>query len=290
MIANKIFWALGYNQIENFLSTIKRDSLVIAEKATQRRPSGKRTPMTDDDLSEVFERSAQSADGSYRLAAGRALKGKILSGFRYQGTRSDDPNDLVPHEHRRELRALRVFGAWTNLVDMKAGNTLDVIVEENGRGIIKHYLQDVGSTFGVGANGPHEGDEGWEYLYEGGATLRRLFSFGFALSPWQTMDYEDYKSAGIFEGDRFEPRDWKPRVPNLAYIQMRDDDAFWAARRVMAFSDEMIRAIVKTGQLSDPKAEEHLATVLIKRRTGSARSISPASTRWSVRRSTPRVR
>ena len=34
----------------------------------------------------------------------------------------------------------------------------------------------------------------------------------------------------------------------------------------MAFSDEMIRAIVKTGQYSDPRAEEYLAEVLIKRR------------------------
>ena len=34
----------------------------------------------------------------------------------------------------------------------------------------------------------------------------------------------------------------------------------------MAFTDEMIRAVVKTGQFSDPAAERHLADVLIKRR------------------------
>jgi hypothetical protein len=47
---------------------------------------------------------------------------------------------------------------------------------------------------------------------------------------------------------------------------MRDDDAFWAARRVMAFSDDLIRALVKTGQFSDPRAEAYLGDVLIKRR------------------------
>ena len=36
--------------------------------------------------------------------------------------------------------------------------------------------------------------------------------------------------------------------------------------KVMAFSDDLIRAIVKTGQFSDPKAEQYLADVLIKRR------------------------
>ena len=66
----------------------------------------------------------------------------------------------MPHEHRRELRALKVFGAWTNLVDMKAGNTLDVLVPSGQRSLIRHYLQDVGSTFGTGANGPREYDEG----------------------------------------------------------------------------------------------------------------------------------
>ena len=47
---------------------------------------------------------------------------------------------------------------------------------------------------------------------------------------------------------------------------MRDDDAFWAARRVAAFTDDLIRAAVHTGQFSDPAAEKYLADVLIKRR------------------------
>ena len=81
----------------------------------------------------MLERAHRRADGSYRTAAGRLLTGKVLGGFRYLGTRPDDPNDIVPHEHRRELRALRVFGAWTNLTDMKAGNTLDTVVTETAR-------------------------------------------------------------------------------------------------------------------------------------------------------------
>jgi hypothetical protein len=35
---------------------------------------------------------------------------------------------------------------------------------------------------------------------------------------------------------------------------LRDDDAFLAARRVAAFTDEMIRAIVRVGEISDPVA------------------------------------
>ncbi len=57
-----------------------------------------------------------------------------------------------------------------------------------------------------------------------------------------------------------------------AYIEMRADDAFWAARRVMAFTDDLIRAAVHTGQFSDPAAERHVADVLIKRRDAIGRA------------------
>ena len=275
VVATKIFWALGYNQVEYFLTDFRPDALVIDPKATKRRPSGARTPLEQDDVRETLERAHRRADGSYRAAAGRLLPGKVLGGFEYQGTRPDDPNDIVPHQHRRELRALRVFGAWTNLTDMKGGNTLDTVVSDGGRSVVRHYLQDVGSTFGVGANGPHEWNEGWEHVYDGAATKRRLLTFGFGFSPWQTADYEDHPAIGRFEGDAFDPETWKPRSPTAAYVEMRDDDAFWAARRVMAFSDEMIRAIVKTGQFSDPKAEQYLGDVLIKRRDKIGRAYLP---------------
>ena len=274
-IANKLFWALGYNQIEIFITTFDPARAQIDPNATVVRASGARVPYGRNDMDAILERAARSADGTYRATAGRLIPGKVLGPFRYGGTRPDDPNDTVPHEHRRELRALRVFGAWTNLVDLKAGNTLDALVVENGRSIVKHYLQDVGSTFGT-ANNEHEWDQGWEYFYEAGPTKKRLLSFGFALSPWQTMPYTHYTEVGVFEGDRFDPVTWRPQTPTAPYIEMRADDAFWAARRVAAFSDEMIRAAVHVGQFSDPAAERYLASVLIKRRDKIARAYLPA--------------
>ena len=44
------------------------------------------------------------------------------------------------------------------------------------------------------------------------------------------------------------------------------EDAFWAARQVAAFTDEEIRALVETGEYSDPRAAEWIANCLIKRR------------------------
>jgi len=195
VMATKFFWALGYNQVETFLTTLDPKRVAFDPKATIKRPNGKRTPFTRDDLNTILEHVARRPDGSYRVVAGRLLPGKVLGNFRYEGTRPDDPNDLVPHEHRRELRALRVFGAWTNLTDLKARNTLDTLVVENRGAVVKHWLQDVGSTFGMN-NDLHEWDLGWEHFYQGNTTMKRLVSFGFALSPWQTVDYVEKPSIG----------------------------------------------------------------------------------------------
>ena len=233
-VANKIFWALGYWQVENYLVTVEPDELVIGDKrdvhAAVRDASGR---CETRDLDDVLRRAHRSADGSYRAIAARAVPGRPVGGFRYYGTRPDDPNDVVPHEHRRELRALKVFGAWTNLVDMKAGNTLDTVVIENGRSVVRHYLQDVGSTFGTGANGPREYDEGWEYLYEGGLMLKRLLTLGLLhRAVADGADYDENPAIGRFEGEQFDPAAWRPRVPTAAFLRARaDDDVLGGAAR-----------------------------------------------------------
>jgi hypothetical protein len=266
MIANRLFWALGYWQVEYHLGRLKLDDLDIGEKALVETPSGKTRKLDKADLQRVLDNAAKDADGSYRMLASRGVDGKPLGGFKYTGTRPDDPNDTIPHEHRRVLRALKVFGAWTNLVDMKAGNTLDVLeTRENGHKIVRHYLQDVGSTFGTGALGPREWDEGYEYLFEKDLTLKR-FLFGLPIKPWQTVPYNEYPEIGRFSAEAFVPEAWVPRVPTTAIRNARADDTFWAARRVMAFSDDMIRELVKVGRLSDPAAANELAAVLMQRR------------------------
>jgi len=276
MVASRLFWALGYWQAEQFLATVREEDFVIAPDAIIKPPSGRKRPMERSDLQALLRRVHRYEDGTYRIAASKLLPGKVLGGFRYHGTRPDDPNDIVPHEHRRELRALKVFGAWTNLTDMKAGNTIDTLVtDERGRKTVRHWLQDVGSTFGIGANGPHDPWEGWEPFYPGGVAWKRIYSLGFYLSPWQTANYEKHESIGIFEGEKFDPETWHPRTLPGAFLAARDDDNFWAARRVVAFTDEMIRAVVKAAHFSDPAAEKLMADVLIARRDKIGRAYLP---------------
>jgi hypothetical protein len=116
-------------------------------------------------------------------------------------------------------------------------------------------------------NDEYEWDLSHEYFIQTDTTRKRLFSFGFALSDWQTIPYpEYYPSVGRFEGDHFDPRTWHPQTPTTAYMETRADDAFWAARRIALFTDDLIRAAVRAAQFSDPKAEKYMGDVLIKRR------------------------
>jgi hypothetical protein len=268
----KLFHALGYNVPENHIARLTRDMLVLSERSTITAADGAERHLTEDDIDRLLRLAAREADGSYRVIASKALAGRPIGPFLYEGTRPDDPNDVVPHEHRRELRALRVFAAWTNHVDTKAINSLDTLVQHEGRAIVRHHLIDFGSTMGSASVKPRDYDEGFQYIYEGGATAKGILGFGFYIPAFHLIDYPDMPSVGRFSAEKFDPPAWKPRVPNPAFRRARPDDTFWAARRVMAFTDDMIRAAVRTGQYSDAAAEKYIGDTLIARRDAIGRA------------------
>lgn len=82
------------------------------------------------------------------------------------GTRPDDPNDIFPHEHRRELRGLRAFSAWLNHDDSRSVNTLDTLVEVEGRRVLRHHLIDFGSTLGSASVTAQKPRAGNKYIWE----------------------------------------------------------------------------------------------------------------------------
>lgn len=268
----KLFYALGYHVPENHVTKLTRDMLVLGEESTITAADGAERTLTNRDIDRLLRMAAQESDGSYRVVASKAVEGRPVGPFLYLGTRPDDPNDVVPHEHRRELRALRVFAAWTNHVDSKAINSLDAVVNENGRQVVRHYLIDFGSTLGSASIKPREFDEGHQYVFDPKPTLVGMVSFGFYIPKYHFIDYPDIPSVGHFAAEGFNPPEWKPRVPNPAFRRARPDDTFWAARRVMAFTDEMVRAAVRTGKYTHPEAEKYIADTLIARRDAIGRA------------------
>jgi hypothetical protein len=206
--------------------------------------------------------------------ASLAVGGDPLGSFKFYGTRPDDPNDIFPHEHRRELRGYRVFCAWLHHDDSRAVNTFDAFSgTEGGRGHVRHYLIDFGSVLGSGSdvrrnNAPQDPRAGNEYLFEIPPMLKTAYTFGIWERPWMNVPYAypKYPEVGRIESDFFEPAAWKPEYPNAAFDRMLPDDAFWAAKIVASFSDDAVRAIVHQGEYLDPEAERFLADTILARR------------------------
>jgi hypothetical protein len=266
VISTKFFYAMGYHVPENYLVFFRRDDLRVDKSAEISVGLGPKRRMTETDLDQLLARTSMTSDKRYRAVASKIIEGRPIGPFRYFGTRSDDPNDVIPHEHRRELRGLKVFSAWLNHDDSRAVNTQDSIVNVGGRRYVRHYLIDFGSTLGSGSVTAQKPRAGAEYLWEPWPVLRRIISIGLWDSAWIRVRYPELPSIGRFESKEFEPQNWKPEYPNAAFDNALPDDCYWAAKIVMAFTDDDIRAVVRTGGVTDSESEEYLIHTLIERR------------------------
>ena len=153
IIATKLFHAIGFNVPENHIVEVHPETLVIATGTVITDEFGKTHTLTDRRLDRMLARVPRLSDGRIRVTASRYLHGEPIGPFRYIGTRSDDPNDIVPHEDRRELRGLRLFAAWMNHDDVRAHNTLDTWILDGGSRYVRHHLIDFGSAFGSAQRG-----------------------------------------------------------------------------------------------------------------------------------------
>jgi hypothetical protein len=268
VIGAAIYHALGYNVVQGYIVDVDPNRIVISPKATTVDMKGRKRTMTRRDVDRLLARGARLPNGKYRATLSRFADGiRDVGYFKYYGTRPDDPNDIHAHEHRRELRASRVFAAWLNHDDSRGINSLDMIEEANGRQYLRHYMFDFGSIMGSGSTVPQKERAGNEYILEWAPALKTLATFGLYVRPWIKTNYwQGAKSVGRFEGDAFDPIAWRPEYPNPAFDNMRADDAFWAARLVAKFSDDAIRAIVAKARYSETGAADHIAATLIKRR------------------------
>lgn len=273
IIGTALYHAIGYHVVDVYLVDVDPRQVRIAPDAKERDASGRR-PYTRDDFEEVLRLGARNPDGTYRMTAGRFV-GRSLGNFEHHGTRPDDPNDIHPHEHRRELRGNRVFAAWLNHDDSRAPNSLDVLAGEQGRRFIRHYMFDFGSILG---SSPDRWWSGQAYMFEHRELLKDLFTLGFRVRPWQRVDDPRRlpPAVGRIGSAAFDPANWKPEYPNRAFDNMRPDDAFWAARIVSRFSDEALRAVVAKARYSDPAVSEYLTATLIARRDAVVRTWLPA--------------
>jgi hypothetical protein len=266
VIGCKFFYAIGYNVPENYIVRFDRSQLKVAKDSEYTSANGNKRSMVEADIEDVLKKVPRDREGRYRGMASMVIPGDLVGAFRFHGTRTDDPNDLVPHENRRDLRGLYVFSAWLNHTDSKALNTLDSVLEEKGIRYFRHYLIDFGAILGSDtftAKSPRAGNV---FLFDWKPAVWQFVSLGLYVPEWMRANYPSILGVGRLEYETFDPRDWRNNYPNPAFELRTPGDTFWAAKKVMAFSDEQIRAIVETGEYSDPKATEWVTRCIIERR------------------------
>jgi hypothetical protein len=261
-------YAAGYNVPENYILLARREDFQLSEKATITALSGKKHPMNQAQLERILDEVPVESNGQIRLMASLSMSGRIIGPFRYEYTRSDDPNDLIPHDRRRDLRGLEVLFAWLNHTDAKGDNSLDSVVGKGSDARVVHHLLDFGDSFGSDsdiAKDPRHGQEFW--LATSREQANRALTLGFVPTTWETVKYPHHlPAAGNFIATGFDPLTWKPNYPNPAFLEMTPQDAYWGAKRVMSLKNEDIHTIVEEGRFSNPAVTNYITKVLIARR------------------------
>ena len=265
VIGSKFFYAFGYNVPQNYLINFRRDQLTVAPSARLTDLDGVKRAMDEHDLDVVLRKVPHRADGSFRGMASFIIPGKVIGSFKYVLTRPDDPNDIYLHENHRELRGLYVFAAWLQHTDVKATNSLDSIQTIDGIPRVRHYLIDFGAILGSDSDAPKDPKLGHAYFLNWGGGLTQMLSLGLAVPAWERTDFDTLPAVGNFVAEPFDPRHWTSNYPNPAFLNRLPDDDFWAARQVVSFRPEQIRAMVETGGYTNPEAASYITRALLER-------------------------
>lgn len=228
-IVSRILWTAGYNVPADYVFEFSRADLKVGAGAKMKDELGAKRLMSEADLDAVLKSSPRLPDGGVRALASRLLAGAPLGGAEIEGEREDDPNDTIPHEHRRELRGLRIIAAWLNHTDMKEDNTLDMYVEEGSKRFVRHYLVDFGEAFGSHAAEKGRFEDGYEYFWDWEAQPLGLLSFGLWKRDWENLKNTPWPAIGAFEAEHFDPEAWKEAYPYYPFSAATETDDFWGA-------------------------------------------------------------
>lgn len=282
VIGSKIYHAAGFFTPCNEIVHFRSDILKVANNAKHKDRYNRDAPLTLADVHEIIATVPRSPDGLIRASASRYLDGSPIGPFRYEGTRADDPNDVIPHQHRRELRGSKLLAAWIHHWDAIEQNTIDMIVVQEGRRYIRHHLLDWGDALGfVWESEPINrrvgiGRSGYLDLDH---VFVDLVTLGLRQRPWHRPPTPDApETFGYFGTDDFVASAWRGSYRNAAFDQMTTRDGLWASRIIARFTDQHIAAMVAEAKLDDAHAASFLTRTLIARRDMILREYL---TRWS---------
>jgi hypothetical protein len=271
VVGASIFHAVGYNTACEQVLYVRPSVFRLLPGLQSRRNFEEAQPFDQRALDRLFATSPRR-DGRIRLSASAWLPGHPIGPFRWEGTRDDDPNDVVPHEDRRELRGMRVLAAWVGRTDTREANSFDTWMSVDPRapdsspGHVVHYQLDMSESFG--GDWPWAPDSiarrlGYSYLIDWRDAATDFASLGAVVRPWEKLRLvPGHEIFGYYQLDAFDPDGWRNEYPNPAYERMTERDAAWMARILSRFSPEMVHTLAVDGRFTDPWNTAYLAQVL----------------------------
>ena len=271
VISSAVLHAAGYNTTCEQIVYVRPSLFKLLPGLRSKASWGDEQAFDQRALDAMFALSPRRG-GLLRFIASSWIKEYAIGSFRYEGTRADDPNDVIPHEDRRDLRGMRVLAAWINRFDAREGNTLDTwIADAKGGppdaspGHVRHYHMDVSETLGsVLTLGDDLGRRmGHSYMVDFGHMASDFATLGALSRPWDTLPPTLIsKTFGYFDVEHLVPERWKSEYSNAAFTRMTERDAAWMARILAHFSPKTIRMLATMGDLTDARDTEYLARVL----------------------------
>jgi hypothetical protein len=273
-VVARLLWAVGYRVPADTVVLASRGDFVLADGAVHKLETGRESPMTQADLDALFARVAPTLDGGVRALMSRMIEGEPLGGYLPTGVREDDPNDRVPHEHRRDVRGQHAFFGWLGHSDVKEDNTLDVWVEEpagSGRGHVLHYLVDFDKALGVkGARGrrPHEG---WAHDFDEVYGPIALLTLGLYPMPWEAIPLPALRGVGRYEASHFRPGRFRATRAYPPFLYADRFDEYWAAKILARVGRAHIEAAVAQGRFTEAASREYLVDTIDARRLAIVR-------------------
>jgi hypothetical protein len=248
-VAARLVWAIGLNTPPVYVTHVRPEQFWRAEPGAP-------------DVAAMLAAGAPPAGDTFRVAA-LDMQPSVWLGYAPEsGTRGDDANDVIAHEDRRVLRALKVFASWLSLSGLGPPKTMDRYVGVPGEGHVVHFL--VGLDDALGASDvvrvtdlpPEQG---------GGSSIFRLITLGLAPNPPRRPTQVEMPAVGQF-GPEVDPRTFSPSIPYEPADRLTTADAYWAAKRIAALSSAHIALAIEAAKISDRRARQTLQDVLEARR------------------------
>ncbi len=268
-IASRLYYAMGYWAPCDTVVYFRPSILSLTPGLEFTDNSGVTRPFDQEKLDSVLEGASHRGE-LVRMVASRWLPGRAIGPFRYIGTRDDDPNDVIPHDDRRELRGGRVIAAWLNHFDSREQNSMDTWMsvdpenKDSSPGHVRHWYIDLGDCFG--SEWEWEGISrrlGHAYYFDGGYIFADFLTLGLIERPWERA--ERRPPFGYYHARDFDPDDWRGGYPNPTFNRMTEGDAAWATRILARLTPAHIEAAIAVGDYSNQEDVAFLTEQVVQR-------------------------